>query len=105
MDPAALGMAAVHASITQNAFVILTKCLMNNGALKPGQFSSAIKAKLNEVENRRSLDYQYLSNSRQCSMRVSFANRTSNPVCPESRYRGKAEVHYSRLRFFRTHQN
>jgi hypothetical protein len=60
MDPAALGMAAVYASITQNAFVILTKCLMNNGALKPGQFSSAIKAKLNEVENRRSLDYQYL---------------------------------------------
>jgi hypothetical protein len=36
MDPAALGMAAVYASITQNAFVILTKCLMNNGALKPG---------------------------------------------------------------------
>jgi membrane-bound lytic murein transglycosylase len=59
MDPAALGIAAAYASTTQNAFVILTKCLVNNGALQPGQVSSAIKAKLNEAENRRALDYQY----------------------------------------------
>jgi hypothetical protein len=34
---------ALYASATQNALVTLSKCLMDNGALKPGQFSSAIK--------------------------------------------------------------
>ena len=35
---------------TQNALVTLSKCLTDNGALKPGQFSSAIKATLKEAE-------------------------------------------------------
>jgi hypothetical protein len=34
---------AFYASATQNALVTLSKCLMDDGALKPGQFSSAIK--------------------------------------------------------------
>ena len=52
---------ALYASATQNAFVILSKCLMNNGALQPGQFSSAIKATLNEAEiDRQRPDYHYL---------------------------------------------
>ena len=58
MDPAALAAGAAYAGATQNAFVVLVKCLMDNGALKPGQFSTAIKASLNAVEAQR-LDYQY----------------------------------------------
>jgi len=41
---------ALYASATQNALVTLSKCLTDNGALKPVQFSSAIKATLNEAE-------------------------------------------------------
>jgi hypothetical protein len=35
---------ALYASATQNALVTLSKCLMDNGALKPGQFSSVFKS-------------------------------------------------------------
>ena len=60
MDPQILAVASLYASATQNAFVILTKCLMNNGALKPGQFSSALKSTFNEAEAEyQRLDYQY----------------------------------------------
>ena len=52
---------ALYASATQNALAILTKCLMDNGALEPGQFSSAIKATLNEGEvDPQRPDYHYL---------------------------------------------
>jgi hypothetical protein len=52
---------ALYASATQNALVTLSKCLMENGALKPGQFSSAIKATLNEAEvDPERPDYHYL---------------------------------------------
>jgi hypothetical protein len=52
-------------ALTQNAnvqaFVMLAKCLMNNGALKPGQFQAAIKSTFNEAEADWSrLDYQSL---------------------------------------------
>ena len=30
------------------AFAILNNCLLNNGALKPGQFSTAIKSSFND---------------------------------------------------------
>ncbi len=33
-----------------HAFVILDKCLLNNGALKPGQFSSGLKDTFNHPE-------------------------------------------------------
>jgi hypothetical protein len=57
----ALEVAALYANATQIAFVILAKCLLNNGALKPGQFASAIKATFNESEaDWQRLDYQYL---------------------------------------------
>ena len=58
MDPQLLAVAALYAGATQNAFVVLAKCLTNNGGLKPGQFSTAIKSTLNEAD-RRGLDYQY----------------------------------------------
>ena len=58
MDPQLLAVAALYAGATQNAFVVLTQCLANNGGLKPGQFSTAIKSTLNEAD-RRGLDYQY----------------------------------------------
>jgi hypothetical protein len=52
---------ALFASATQNALVILAKCLMNNGALKPGQFPNALKSTFNEPEaDWTRLDYQYL---------------------------------------------
>jgi hypothetical protein len=45
---------------TQNAFVVLAKCLMNNGALKPGQFPKALKDTFNEPDADWSrLDYHY----------------------------------------------
>jgi hypothetical protein len=47
--------------LLQRALVTLSKCLTDNGALKPGQFSSAIKATLNEAEvDRERPDYHYL---------------------------------------------
>ena len=58
MDPAALAAATVYANATQNAFVVLVKCLTDNGALKPGQFSTAIKSSLSEA-NQQHLDYQF----------------------------------------------
>lgn len=49
---------ALYASATQNALVIMAKCLMNNGALRPGQFSNALKATFNEPEaDWKRLDY------------------------------------------------
>jgi hypothetical protein len=51
---------ALYASATQNAFLILAKCLMNNGALKPGQFPKALKETFNEPDADWSrLDYHY----------------------------------------------
>jgi hypothetical protein len=52
---------ALTSNGTLQAFAILTKCLLNNGALRPGQFQSSIKETFNEPEadwNR--LDYHYL---------------------------------------------
>jgi hypothetical protein len=52
---------ALIASASQNAFVILVKCLMKNGALKQGQFRAALKETFNEPDADLSrLDYQYL---------------------------------------------
>jgi hypothetical protein len=51
---------ALIASATQNALVILSKCLMNNGALKPGQYPKALKDTFNEPDADWSrLDYHY----------------------------------------------
>ena len=58
MDPAALAAATVYANAPQNAFVVLVKCLMDNGALKLGQFSTAIKSLLSEA-NQQHFDYQF----------------------------------------------
>jgi hypothetical protein len=58
MDPS-LGVAMLYANATQNAFVVLAKCLLNNGALKQGQFSSAIKSALNPEADSQRPDYQY----------------------------------------------
>jgi len=43
---------AYIASASQQALVILAKCLMNNGALRPGQFSAALKDTFNHPETR-----------------------------------------------------
>ena len=52
---------ALTASATQNALVILAKCLMNNGALGPGQFPKALKDTFNEPDaDWTRLDYHYL---------------------------------------------
>jgi hypothetical protein len=52
---------ALTASATQNAFVILAKCLMNNGALKPGQLPKALIETFNEPDaDWTRLDYHYL---------------------------------------------
>ena len=51
MDPAALTASTVYANVTQNAFVVLVKCLTDNGPLKPGQFSTAIKSLLSEADS------------------------------------------------------
>ena len=46
---------------TQQAFASLNKCLLNNNALQPGQFSSAIKSSFNEAgADWERLDYEYL---------------------------------------------
>jgi hypothetical protein len=51
---------ALLSSATQNAFVILAKCLMNNRALKPGQFPKALKDTFNEPDADWSrLDYHF----------------------------------------------
>ena len=50
MDPAALAAATVYANATQNAFVVLVKCLTDNGA--------AIKSLLSEADQPH-LDYQF----------------------------------------------
>ena len=52
---------ALHVSATKTAITILVKCLMNNGALRPGQFPSALKSTFNEADadwNRP--DYEFL---------------------------------------------
>ena len=52
---------ALYASATQNALVILAKCMMKNGALTPGQFPAALKTTFNEADaDFDRLDYQYL---------------------------------------------
>jgi hypothetical protein len=52
---------ALYSSATQNAFVILAKCLMNNGALKPGQFPKALKDSFNAPDADWSrLDYHFI---------------------------------------------
>jgi hypothetical protein len=44
------------------AFAILTKCLLKNRALNPGQFSQALKAIFNEPDaDIRRPDYQFLA--------------------------------------------
>jgi len=59
MEPS-LEAAALYASAIQNTFVILAKCLLNNQALKPGQFSAALKATFNEPDaDFQRLDYQF----------------------------------------------
>ena len=48
-------------SATQSAFVVLAKCLLDNGALKPGQFPAALKQTFNEAEaDWTRLDYVFL---------------------------------------------
>jgi hypothetical protein len=57
----ALEALALHANATKIAFAILTKCLLNNGALRPGQFSAALKSTFNEPEaDFQRLDYVFL---------------------------------------------
>ncbi len=52
---------AHHANATQVALVVMAKCLMNNGALRPGQFSNALKTTFNEPDaDWARLDYQFL---------------------------------------------
>jgi hypothetical protein len=56
-----LKLVALHASATQSALVILAKCLMNNGALLPGQFPNALKTTFNAAEAEWDRpDYQFL---------------------------------------------
>jgi hypothetical protein len=45
-----LQLITYHANAIQNSFVILAKCLINNGALKPSQFPAALKATFNEPD-------------------------------------------------------
>jgi hypothetical protein len=49
------------ANATLNAFVILNKCLLNNGSLRVGQFSNALKETVNYpgAESNR-LDYTHM---------------------------------------------
>ena len=59
MDPG-FGVAMVYAGATQHAFAILAQCLVDNGVLKPGQFSAAIRAVLSKAgADPNKLDYQY----------------------------------------------
>ena len=60
---------ALYASATQNALVTLSKCLMENGALKPGQFSSANKPHLMRLRlTTRGLIITTFRFSRRCLM-------------------------------------
>jgi hypothetical protein len=60
MEPA-LEAVALYASANKTALVILAKCLLNNGALRPGQFANALKSTFNEAEaDWQRPDYQYL---------------------------------------------
>jgi hypothetical protein len=60
MEPA-FEASALLANGSQMGIVILVKCLLNNGALKPGQFTDALKATFNEAEaDFERLDYVYL---------------------------------------------
>jgi hypothetical protein len=60
MEPA-FEASALLANGSQMAIVILVKCLLNNGALNPGQFAAALKATFNEAEaDFERLDYVYL---------------------------------------------
>lgn len=51
---------ALTSNATMQAFVLLVKCLLSNGALKPGQFSGLLKETYNhpDAEYER-LDYKY----------------------------------------------
>jgi hypothetical protein len=61
MDDQTLETLALYANGTRVAFAILNKCLQNNNALRPGQFSAALKATFNDAEaDWLRLDYQYL---------------------------------------------
>jgi len=52
---------ALVMNATQQALASLNKCLLNNGALRPGQFSGAIKETFNHADaNWTRFDYQYL---------------------------------------------
>jgi hypothetical protein len=52
---------AHYANGMQVALVVMANCLMNNGALRPGQFSNALKATFNEPDADWSrLDYWFL---------------------------------------------
>ena len=60
------------------AFAILTKCLLNNGALQPGQFSSALKATLNEPDAEWDrLDHKFLQ---LLANLIEDAERTGRPT-------------------------
>jgi hypothetical protein len=48
MEPG-LEAVALYASANKTALVILAKCLLNNRALRPGQFANALKSTFNEA--------------------------------------------------------
>jgi hypothetical protein len=51
---------ALLSNATLNSLVILHKCLLNNGALRPGQFSKALKDTFNSPDADWSrLDYAF----------------------------------------------
>jgi hypothetical protein len=50
MDDQTLQAMSLLMNGTQQALVSLNKCLLNNGALKPGQLSGAIKETFNHAE-------------------------------------------------------
>ena len=61
MDDKQLEALSLRMTATQQAFASLNKCLLNNGALRPGQFSGAVKETFNAAEaDWGRLDYQYL---------------------------------------------
>jgi hypothetical protein len=65
------------------AFAILNNCLLNNGALKPGQFSTAIKSTFNDpAADWNRPDYELLQHLANVLDRVEAENRraTSGPT-------------------------
>jgi hypothetical protein len=61
MDDQTLQAMSLLMNGTQQAMVSLHKCLLNNGGLKPGQLSGAIKETFNHAEaDWARLDYQFL---------------------------------------------